>query len=56
MDKSRKAGIQNKIKGSAKKIDNIKIAEENKSTTLRTSPVKINNPFKNKSPAQKRII
>lgn len=53
---SRKAKIPNKNKGSVKKSDKTNSAEDAKSTALKTSPVKINNPFKSRSPAHKRII
>lgn len=50
--KSKNAGIQSKKTGRAKNIDNVSIREEKISTTLKTSPVKIKSPFRNKSPAQ----
>ena len=56
MAKSRNAGIQSRNNGGAKKIDKIKIKDEAKSIPLRRSPVNMNNPFKNNSPAQKSKI
>ena len=54
--KSKNAGIQSKNDGGAKKIDEIKIVEENRSTPLRRSPVNMNNPFRKRSPAQNNKI
>ena len=56
MPRSKKEDIQNKITGIAKKIDKINIKNENMSTMLIISPVKINNPLTNKRPAQNNII
>ena len=51
MANRRKVGIQRSIDGRAKNIESIRTIEENKSTTLRTSPVMINSPFTKSKPA-----
>jgi hypothetical protein len=50
--KSKKAGVQSKIAGKTKNIDNIKKRDAIKSTTLKTSPLKTNKPLISKRPAQ----
>ena len=52
---NKNAHAHNKNIGKAKNKEINKSKEANKSIKLKTSPVIINNPFKSKSPAQKRI-
>ena len=56
MAKSKKVGIQRSIEGRAKNIESNNIIEENKSTTLKTSPVMINSPFTKSNPAANKIM
>jgi len=55
LDKRRKAGIQRRNTGIAKKIEATRTADEPKSTMLRTSPPRIKRLLRKRSPAQKRI-
>ena len=54
--KSKNANIQKINIGRVKKIDEIRVTEENISIVLKTSPVNIKSPLRNKSPAQNKMI
>ena len=41
--------------GNAKNIERMSIADENISTPLKISPVKINNPLRKRTPAQNKV-